>query len=288
MSNPTSRLAFFILSSALLGACSSPTKSAWNSNSIEGEVVTQDSFILDAERGDEEAQFRMGLMYEEGRGVAPDAEAAATWYERAARGGHAGAQNNLGLLHYAGRGVPQSFSTAAHWFELAARQGFPQAWTNGAVLKLFGQGVAQDLGGAREMLELAAEAGDHKASSLLRSVWTTEERESQVSFRWFLGYAERGLAHAQLQVGLMCLQGQAPDRDSSAGAAWVERAAEQQLPRAEFTLALLLARGEGLPRDLRLSQEWLERSAAHGYVPARQRLELLGASRIDAGVTRAH
>lgn len=51
-----------------------------------------------ADRGDARAQNNLGVLYEEGRGVAMDYEKAADWYRKAAAQGHAGARKNLADL----------------------------------------------------------------------------------------------------------------------------------------------------------------------------------------------
>lgn len=76
-----------------------------------------------AQRGDGLAQFRLGLMYGLGLGVAQDYTAAIDWYERAARTGNAAAQCNLGWMFATGRGIPQDFVTALAWYSLAAAAG---------------------------------------------------------------------------------------------------------------------------------------------------------------------
>lgn len=60
------------------------------------------------ETGDAEAQYQMGLVYENGSGVKQDHAAAAEWYRKAAEQGHAIAQYFLGFLYEIGKGVPQS------------------------------------------------------------------------------------------------------------------------------------------------------------------------------------
>jgi len=48
------------------------------------------------------------------------------WYRKAADQGDAAAQFNLGTLYYNGRGVPQDLVEAHKWYTLAA-SGFPAA-----------------------------------------------------------------------------------------------------------------------------------------------------------------
>lgn len=75
-----------------------------------------------ANQGYAMAQFNLGMMYEDGQGVAQDYHQAFTWYQKAAHQGHAKAQNALGLLYVEGKGVPQDFRQARFWWNKAALQ----------------------------------------------------------------------------------------------------------------------------------------------------------------------
>ena len=59
-----------------------------------------------ADQGNADAQFNLGVMYAEGRGVPRDDAEAARWYRCAADQGEAAAQFNLGLMYAKGEGVP--------------------------------------------------------------------------------------------------------------------------------------------------------------------------------------
>ena len=73
-----------------------------------------------AEGGDPEAQTNVGEIYERGLGVAPNHEAAASWYRKAANRGYARALFNLGTMYEQGLGVPQD--------PLQALNLYRQAW----------------------------------------------------------------------------------------------------------------------------------------------------------------
>jgi TPR repeat protein len=107
-----------------------------------------------AELGYAEAQFRLGLMFLEGRGVAPeyaevegfyktirvmvslwrkgkptmhiqDNAEVLKWLRLAAEQDHAGAQYRLGEMYLEGRGVKQDKAEAIRWFKLATANGHP-------------------------------------------------------------------------------------------------------------------------------------------------------------------
>jgi len=104
-----------------------------------------------AERGNAEAQYMLGQIYEDGgMGMAvPDSDGsytdgrvvnfhpvpndfglAAKWYRMAAKQGNALAQNHLGSIYADGRGVPQDYAEAYFWLSLASANGSHSS-TNG-------------------------------------------------------------------------------------------------------------------------------------------------------------
>lgn len=76
-----------------------------------------------AELGDTEAQYNLGVLYDEGSGVDQDLARAAHWYHKAADQGFVDAQTNLGIMYYQGQGVVRDLEKADHWFQKAASQG---------------------------------------------------------------------------------------------------------------------------------------------------------------------
>ncbi|HHF0499545.1 TPA: tetratricopeptide repeat protein, partial [Haemophilus influenzae] len=76
-----------------------------------------------AEQGNAKAQYNLGVMYGNGRGVKQDYFKAVNWYRKAAEQGHADAQLNLGYMYEKGRGVKQDDFEAVKWYRQAAEQG---------------------------------------------------------------------------------------------------------------------------------------------------------------------
>ena len=78
------------------------------------------SSFVDVERkaklGDADAQFILGVMYANGRGVRQDDAQAVSWYRKAAEQGNAAAQSNLGFMYATGQGVRQNMSIAKEWY----------------------------------------------------------------------------------------------------------------------------------------------------------------------------
>jgi len=94
-----------------------------------------------AERGDVEAQYNLGAMYDAGQGVAKDASQAAYWWRKAAEQGDAQAQYNLGMMYLLGMGAPKDYAAAYKWIGLAVAHGDDGAQ---GVLDLLRQSMSRD------------------------------------------------------------------------------------------------------------------------------------------------
>ena len=91
-----------------------------------------------AEKGDAEAQIRLGYMYKYGKGVPKDHAEAVKWFRKAAEQGRMLAQYKLGVMYRDGLGVPKDDVEAYIWFSIAATNGdeLPKKWLSDAKAKL--------------------------------------------------------------------------------------------------------------------------------------------------------
>lgn len=86
------------------------------------------TFVPLAETSDHAyAQYFLGRMYAEGRGVEVDKDAAAQWYRKAAEKGVQDAQFRLGGCYERGEGVPKDMEYAYGWYSVSAHIGNPKA-----------------------------------------------------------------------------------------------------------------------------------------------------------------
>ena len=91
-------------------------------SSISAQQDSVDSVRVQAERGDAIAQYNLGVMYAEGRGVPMDDTEAVRWYRLAAEQGDVVAQVNLAVMYVDGRGVSPDSVLAHMWLDLAMSQ----------------------------------------------------------------------------------------------------------------------------------------------------------------------
>ena len=123
-----------------------------------------------AKSGDAEAQFTLANRFVQNKASkhrrTTDAADAAMWYRRAAEQGHCNAQYRLGLAYTDGDGVAEDYHEAAKWFLKSAEQG--NAWAQyrlGECCKR-GQGINQNRAEAVKWFRCAAALGliDAKAA----------------------------------------------------------------------------------------------------------------------------
>ncbi len=140
-----------------------PTPARPESSPLKGKkevsMASFEDLVRAAKAGDMEAEYRLGYIYEKGRGIPRDYNEAEKWYLMAAGRGHTGAQVRLGKMYAAGHGVKRDYKEAARWFTMAAEHGNAEAQYNLGVLHSRGDGVPRDYVISYMWLNLAGAGG---------------------------------------------------------------------------------------------------------------------------------
>ena len=175
--------------------------------------------LQEANTGNAEAQYNLGMLHLNGNLVPKSATEAAKWFEKAAVAGLPNAQFNLGVLYQQGTGVVENQQLAFFWYQSAAEQKFARAQHNLAAAYAAGRGVPRN---------------DAKA------------------VEWFTRAAENGLAESQFSLGVVYEDGMgAVKPDLDAARKWFSRAAAQGDPQSVARLAVLAERlGAATPKDV--------------------------------------
>ncbi len=144
-----------------------------------------------AERGDAEAQYRVGLMHEFGKGFPQDKAQGIAWFRKAAAQGHSAAQQELGVIYSTGDGVAQDDAQAAAWFRKAADQGNATAQYNLGLLYAKGAGVKRD---DREAIDWMRKAAAQGLPIALYKIGVAYENGEGVAKDAVLAYANYAIA----------------------------------------------------------------------------------------------
>jgi len=128
-------------------------------------IKALDAFYVLAKEGHPKAQFNVGLIYANGKGVKRDMYQAMAWYKKAAEQNNAEAQYNLAKLisQRPDKGDPRAMKRVKYWYEKAAAGGQKEAVNNLALLYLTGRGVEKNKTKAFELFKKAAKMGDSAA-----------------------------------------------------------------------------------------------------------------------------
>ena len=224
---------------------------AWqNSQTCEPQLSQTEEQDLEtlrsaAEQGDAEAQFNLGLMYEQGQGIPQDYAEALRWYRLAAGQGYAAAQSVLGTMYH---DTPRPFGGTA------SRRGQGYAAAQSVLGTMYqgrrrppglrrGPSVVPPRGGARDTPPRSPSSG---------RCTTRAQAPPRTTPRPFGGTASRrgqGYAAAQSVLGTMYHEGAGAPQDYAEALRWYRLAAGQGYAAAQGYLGLMYDKGQGVPED---------------------------------------
>ncbi|MCI5901605.1 MAG: serine/threonine-protein kinase [Blautia sp.] len=223
-----------------------------------------------------QAQFRMGLMYMNGNGVAPDCEKAVEYFEEAASQKHAGALNCLAECYDKGRGVQQDiekanslYGEALRQYEKLAGDGDSDAQYALGNACFYGNGTACNYDQAEVWYEKAAEQGNADAKFMLGQLYSTFSWKWDLDRSWewyqsaFMQYikeAEQGNDSAQYSLANAYYWGYGVVVDYGNAAKWYEKAAEQGNVKAQDMLGHMYLEGNGVEPSIEKAREWYRKT----------------------------
>ncbi len=211
-------------------------KEAYEAQSYESAIK---HFRKAAEKGNAEAQFKLGNCLYQGLGAEQDQAEAVKWFRKAAEQDLAKAQFNLGNSFYQGAGAELDYDEAFNWYRKAAEQGLAEAQYSLGICFYQGLGTEQDY----------AEA-----------------------VYWFRKAAEQGHAIAQFNLGNCIGHELGAKRDDAEAVNWFRKAADQGLPEAQYSLGVCYAKGIGVKRNRAESRKWYRKAAEQGFPEAQKAL----------------
>lgn len=182
-------------------------------------------------QGNQWAQFQLGQMTENGRGVPRNEPEAARLYQLSAAQGNQWSQYRLGTLYRDGRGVPQDLAEAVRLLNQAAGQG--NGWAIQALGEMArdGNGVPQDDVVAVAAFRQAAELGVPYADKSLGDMYRLGRgvpQDFEEARRYYQRAADANVSWASLALAEMAAQGQGGPVDTAGAAQWYLRAAGQE------------------------------------------------------------
>lgn len=249
-----------------------------------------------ANQRDPVAQFCLGFMYNNGKGVTKDKEEAKEWYERAISQNYTPALNNRGIMYVRmyervvrnqkfiakGQMTKDEFAKwqmtkAVKFIQEAAEQGNPTAQYNLGILINLGYGEDSGTKTAAEWIQLAASQGyvpaQNKLAHLYQNGLGGVEKHLGKAVEWYTEAASsnwRGKSYplAQYNLATMYYYGEGVKQDFEEAINWFWDATSQGLPSAQYFIGLMYYNGKGFTKNLKKTIEWYTNASKGGSAPA--------------------
>lgn len=255
-----------VLAAALSSAALADFEAGWGAYQ-QGDFATALAVWRPlAEAGEARAQFNLGVMFDQGRGVARDRESAILWWRKASEQGMTQAMHNLANIYISGEGAAQDYEEALKWLRLAAEKGLARSQYTLGKMYSYGLGVAPDEGQAVTWYRKAAEQGFDRAQYTLGKMYRDGvgglEASAEEAARWFRRAAVQGYAKAQSHLGSRYARGEGVPKDEIEALMWMTLAADRGHPAAIENAKILrgrLSAGE-IAKAERAVAAWMPKS----------------------------
>ncbi|MDH2998852.1 hypothetical protein A1D22_03145 [Pasteurellaceae bacterium LFhippo2] len=159
-----------------------------------------------ANQGDAQAQFNVGVIYMLGWNQSIDYAEALKWFQKSAAQGHINSIYNIGVFYSDGMGVAVDYSEAAKWLEKAAEKGHSKAQRRLSDLYGVGYGVEKNEMKMLYWREKSFENGDADDQYDLAVYYMDNPHLDQSrAVYWLEKSANQGYADAQNTLGIKYL-----------------------------------------------------------------------------------
>ncbi|TNH89340.1 hypothetical protein CF138_04580 [Aeromonas hydrophila] len=227
--------------------------------------------IKNAEAGDADAQFNLGLSYRYGKSIEQDYNKALTWYLKAAEQGHADAQNSLGTMYENGYGVEKNDCEAANWYRKSAEKNNASAQANLGSLYKHGRCVKQSDDEAIYWFRKAAANGSPRGQYNLGLMYRHArgvEQNYVEAVNWYRKAALQDYEAAQCNLGWMYQNGLGVKKSDRDAVNWYRKAAELDNAQAQYNLGSMYRNGRGIKQSDSDAVLWYEKAIKNGHAQA--------------------
>jgi TPR repeat protein len=252
-----------------------------------------------AEEGNAQAQYKLGMMYDNGFGVKADPRQAVDWYRRAAVQGDKAAERHYEADNFAySMGLPAVAQTKAADKIVPHKPAVVNAAQPPSKIKPAAENVAlqpvqlvvpavptavvrpavppdandiQTLEGSANNDNVQAQLALGNRYALGKDV----PQDYEMAAEWYAKAAGQGNAVAEELLGDLYNTGSGVQQDYPKAAQWYRLAAEQGNAHAQEDLGTLYTLGHGVPQDYEQAALWYKKAADQGDAEAQSALAAL-------------
>lgn len=224
-----------------------------------------------ADKGHTQAQYFLGVIYENGYGTEADSELALRWWRLAAGGGDVKALHNIGVLFYEGREkIKRNYQEAYKWWSLAAEKDYALSANNlGFMRYRRGKGVKKDILKAIDYFNSTEGSKEVKAlynmAELVRTNGRLIEDHWKKAVDLYQEAAEYGNEFAMSRLGTMYKFGVGIEQDYTKAIKHLGAAANGGIASAQFELAVMYEYGLGTKQDYKKAIDLYKLADKNGY-----------------------
>ncbi|MFA5960640.1 MAG: endopeptidase IV [Tatlockia sp.] len=232
-------------------------------------------YALSAEQGQPVAQFLLGQMYQLAKiGKEPDYITAKKWY-KAAKAVNPKAAIALGFIYDT---VEDNYEKALENYQLAAKMDNATGEYDLALMYSLGKGLALDYHKAFDLLTQAADQIQSEAMTQLANLYFSgfgTARDQQKALDLYKKSADLGDAAALYQLGLLSETGVAAKLDYPSAVNYYTKAAEKGNEKAKLALARMYQYGLGVNQDSAEAKRLYDELSANNNAYAQYQLALM-------------
>ncbi len=155
-------LPLFLFSNGLFATTIHEAEEVYQSGDIQNAIKLYKEV---SKSGDEEADFKLGLIYYNGKGINKDLNISLSYFNKAAQYGHKKAKYNIATIYGQRTFLDHNYTKAFKLYKELAVQGYPQAQNKVGVYLTHGLGVDKDYKLAVRWFEEAYFKNNYKPAS---------------------------------------------------------------------------------------------------------------------------
>ena len=227
-------------------------------------------FKKSAEFGNIDAQYYLGLCYEEGTGTQKNSKLAFSWYLKAAEAGNDKAIEKIVYCYKNGYGTVKNNKEYARWFKKYIENCSPEQqyliaedYANGN----YSKGISKEPNTAISLYKKAADSDYVPAQIKLADCYfygINIQQNYNNAVYWYRKAAELGDTIAQTCLGARYELGQGVTQDDTQAVIWYKKAADKGYAQAQTNLGKCYYSGNGVHKDYKECVLWLSKAARQG------------------------